>query len=47
MKKVVSIAILFCVLTANAQDKGKSEIRVGYSDATFLLMGEVFANALS
>lgn len=47
MKKIISTALLFCTIVATAQEKGKSEIRLAYSDASFVLMGEGLANALS
>lgn len=48
MKKAVILSVLlFCATIVKAQDNEKIEIRISYSDATFLRFSNGFANALS
>ncbi|RUT72211.1 hypothetical protein D0817_00910 [Flavobacterium cupreum] len=48
MKKVIVLSVLLlCATIAKAQDTEKNEIRVGYSDATFIQLGDGFADAFS
>ncbi|WP_291286734.1 outer membrane beta-barrel protein [Flavobacterium sp.] len=47
MKKVMITALLLCAIVVTAQEKGKSEVRLAYSDASYILLTESFANSLS
>lgn len=48
MKKVIVLSVLLlCATIAKAQDTEKNEIRIGYSDATFIKLGDGFADAFS
>lgn len=48
MKKVIVLSVLLlCASIAKAQDTEKNEIRIGYSDATFIKLSDGFADALS
>ncbi|MEO6176428.1 MAG: outer membrane beta-barrel protein [Flavobacterium circumlabens] len=48
MKKVMVLSVLLlCATIAKAQDTEKNEVRIGFSDATFIQLGDGFADAFS
>jgi opacity protein-like surface antigen len=48
MKKVIVLSVLLlCTAIAKAQDTEKNEIRVGYSDASFVQLGDGLSNSFA
>lgn len=45
MKRIITAVFLLGAIVATAQDKGKNEVRVGFSDAIFIHIGSGLANA--